>query len=158
MIQKVWHIIGNYIIKIYRTSLKLAYVPKLWQRVKVNFIPKPGEADYTSSKSIRPISLTSTLLKGLERLVDRSIKEEMNCKEFLNQNQHAFQEGKSTDTALHALTSHIEMTLERKEYLIATFMDVAGAFDNITFEAVQEQLEQLGINESIIKWIKYMLE
>ena len=35
----------------------------------VIFIPKPGKEDYSSPKSYRPITLTSFVLKGLERIM-----------------------------------------------------------------------------------------
>lgn len=101
MLQKAWCIIDKHLRNIYKACLNQCYVPKNWQKVKVIFIPKPGKEDYTSPKSFRPISLTSTMLKGLERLVDRHIKDELERLDYLHCSQHAFQEGKSTETALH---------------------------------------------------------
>lgn len=68
LIQKAWNLIKSHITVIYRASLSLGYVPKLWQQVRVIFIPKPGKDDYTQPKSFRPISLPSFFLKGMERL------------------------------------------------------------------------------------------
>lgn len=75
LLHRAWHVIGKCVVNLYNASLNLCYVPKIWQEVKVVFIPKPGKDDYTSPKSFRPISLTSVLLKGLERLIDRYIKD-----------------------------------------------------------------------------------
>lgn len=157
MLQKGWPLISGLVLDIYKASLLLNYIPDMWQRVRVIFIPKPGKEDYTSPKSFRPISLTSVLLKGLERLIDRHIKEEMNVTFQMQNSQHAFQQGKSTETALHELVSQIEDTLDKKEYLIATFMDIAGAFDNITFDAIQTHLYECGLDVNVCRWIKYML-
>jgi hypothetical protein len=74
-----------------------------WRQVKVVFIPKPGRATYGGPKDYRPISLTSLLLKTMERLVDRFIRDEMTVSSPLHSNQHAHQAGKSTETALHQL-------------------------------------------------------
>jgi len=52
---------------------------------------------------ILTISLMSFLLKTLERLVDRFIRDDTLIKYPLNENQHAYMAGKSTDTALHVL-------------------------------------------------------
>ena len=41
-----------------------------WRVARVALIPKPGKIDYTTAKSFQPISLTSFLLKVLEKLVD----------------------------------------------------------------------------------------
>jgi len=56
---------------IYRASLLWGYIPKAWRTAQVAFIPKPGKLDYTTAKALRPISLKSFLLKGMEKLVDR---------------------------------------------------------------------------------------
>lgn len=157
MLQKGWSIIGRLIVDIYKASLLLNYIPEMWQKVRVIFIPKPGKEDYTSPKSFRPISLTSVLLKGLERLMDRHIKEKMNISFKLHDSQHAFQQGKSTETALHDLITRVEDTFVKKEYLLATFMDIARAFDNITFDAIESHLYGCGLDANVCRWIKYML-
>ena len=42
--------------------------------LRLFFIPKVGEDNYFEAKSFRPISLTSFLLKTIEKLVDRFIR------------------------------------------------------------------------------------
>lgn len=157
MLQKGWDLIGKHIVNIYKACLNIGYVPNKWQEVKVVFIPKPGKDDYTSPKSFRPISLTSTLLKGLERLVDRHMKDFIDTTSGIHKSQHAYQQGKSTDTALHEVVSDVEDTFVKKEFAVGAFMDIAGAFDNLLFDAVTKSAEKLGINSRIIRWIKYML-
>jgi len=58
----------------------------------------------------------SFLLKTLERLVDRFIRDDTLIKYLLNENQHAYMAGKSTDTALHVLVGKIEKALYNKEW------------------------------------------
>lgn len=111
--------------KYLQSKLTIVLIPKPCQEVRVIFIPKPGKEDYTSPKSFRPISMTSVLLKGLERLIDRYIKEQIGTSFTIHESQHAFQKGKSTESALHVLVSHIEDTFDKKEFLVATFMDIA---------------------------------
>ena len=157
MLQKGWNIIGKYIVDIYKACLTLGYVPNIWKEVKVTFIPKPGKDDYTSPKSFRPISLTSTMLKGMERIMDRHMKEVMNENSNIHKSQHAFQQGKSTETALHEIVSLAEDALTKKEYVVVTFMDIAGAFDNISFDAINESVSKLNICNAFKCWLKYML-
>jgi hypothetical protein len=52
-----------------------AFIPTVWRQVKVMFNPKPGKLDYTEAKAYRPISLSSFLLKTMEKLVDRHIRD-----------------------------------------------------------------------------------
>ena len=91
--------------EILRSSLALGHIPKQWETVKVTFIPKPGKPSHCVAKDLRPISLTSFILKTLERLVDFYIRDEILTKHPLHCNQHAYQVGKSTDSALHSLVS-----------------------------------------------------
>jgi hypothetical protein len=51
------------------------FIPMAWRQVKVIFIPKPGKLDYTEVKAYRPIGLSSFLLKTMEKLVDRHIRD-----------------------------------------------------------------------------------
>jgi hypothetical protein len=46
----------------------------------VTFLPKPRKPDYTEARSYLPISLSSILLKTMEKLVDRHIRDNvLNC-------------------------------------------------------------------------------
>lgn len=157
LLQTVERLINDKICSIYKAALLLGYTPRSWQKVKVTFIPKPGKDDYTNPKSFRPISLTSFLLKGLERLIDKSIREHLSLNGHSFGGQHAFQEGKSTETALHELVSLAEMTYSNNEYAVATFMDIEGAFDNVSFDAIERAFNRLGINQLLGRWIKNYL-
>jgi len=63
----------------------------------------PGKLVSLFIQTFRPISLTSFLLKALEWLVDRYLKE--------GSHRYAYQSGKSTETALHQLTRRIQGAL-----------------------------------------------
>jgi len=45
----------------------------------------------------------------------------------MHDNQHAYQAGKSTDSALHTLVGKIEKALHNKEYALGVFLDIEGA-------------------------------
>jgi hypothetical protein len=66
-------ILSRPLVKIFAAFFALGYIPDAWQKVRVIFIPKPGCTSYELTKSFRPISLTSFLVKTMERLVDQSI-------------------------------------------------------------------------------------
>jgi len=57
--------------------------------ISSSIVPKPERTDYTTVKAFRLISLMSFLLKTLERLVDRFIRDDTLIKYLLNENQHA---------------------------------------------------------------------
>ena len=117
--------------------------------MKIIFIPKPGKVDYTVPKAFRPITLSSFLLKGLEKVVLLHIKETYDTTLF---QQHAFTEGRSTETALDHITDYIERSFDRQEFVVAAFLDLKGAFDNVKYEAIKRAMERRGIDKTLINW------
>ena len=81
---------------------------------------------HTHSKALRPISLTSFLLKELEKLVDRYLRSETLVDFPLHPRQHAYEAGKSTESALHQLVERVERALEAKQYSLGVFFDIEG--------------------------------
>ena len=78
-------------------------------------IPKPGRSSYCGPRDFRPISLILFLLKTMERLVDRFLKDEILALQPLHFNQHVYQAGKSVETALHQLVVWVEKALDQQE-------------------------------------------
>ena len=64
------------------------------------FIPKPGRISYCGPRDFSPISFASFSLKSMERLVYRYLRDDILALKALNPNQHAYQAGKSVETAL----------------------------------------------------------
>lgn len=136
----------------------MGYIPSLWQEVKVVFIPKPGRPSYEEAKNHRPISLTSFLLKTLERIIDRDIRSNALILKPLSADQHAYQRGKSTMTAFHSLINFVESSMEAGEIALAVIADIEGAFDRATFESFEIAAEYHGIDPLLIRWILSMLQ
>jgi len=103
LLQEGQEILIPYLVRIFHACLATVYVPAMWQQVKVVFIPKPGRSSYCGPRDFRPISLTSFLLKTMERLVDRFLRDEILALQPLHPNQLAYQAGKSVEMALQQL-------------------------------------------------------
>merc|ERR1711884_141916 len=84
------------ITNLYKVIMEIGYTPKNWLISNLIFLPKPSKIDYSSAKSFRGISLTQTLLKGLERLIQWELEETVNKKNPVSPNQYAFKKGSST--------------------------------------------------------------
>jgi hypothetical protein len=118
----------------------------MWHQVKAVFIPKPGRNSYCGPKDFRTISLTSFLLKTLERLVDRFLRDEILALKPLHPNQHAYQGGKSVETALHQLVVRVEKALDQQEVALGVFLDTEGHFATLLMTPCVQHL-------SDIEWI-----
>jgi hypothetical protein len=136
----------------------MGYVPAIWCQVEVVFIPKPGKNSYTGPRDFRPISLTSFMLKTLERLVDRYIRDRTLVIKPLHPNQHAYQVGKSVETALHQLVVRVEKVLDQQELALGVFLDIEGAYNYTSFDSVCTALCGRGVDSTIVRWIRATLE
>jgi len=58
----------NWLRKIFHTILAVGELPTAWRETKWVFIPKAGKTTHTTSKDLRPIILTSILLKSFKRM------------------------------------------------------------------------------------------
>lgn len=97
------------------------------------------------------------MLKTLERLCDRHIRSGPLVENPVNKNQHAYQSGKSTETALHQVVHKIEGALQDKQSCLVTFIDIEGAFDKTTFLSIEKGLRSRGVDENLNEWITQML-
>lgn len=158
LIQEGLDVLMPFLLGIFKACLRLTYVPQQWREVKVIFIPKAGKPDLTQAKSVRPISLSSFLLKCLERLLDWFLREELGKQGGLNPHQHAYLKGRSVDTALTSLSSRIEKAFSQSEFALASFIDIEGAFNNVLFSAIKEALQRWNLPEWMTQWILAMLE
>jgi hypothetical protein len=60
----------------------------------------------------------------MERLVDRFLRDEILVFRPLHPNQHAYQTGKSVETAFHQLVVRVEKVLDQREIALAVFLDI----------------------------------
>ena len=155
MLQNCGPLFIQRLVHLYKAILFLAYTPESMRRSKVIFIPKAGKPDYTVPKAFRPISLTSVLFKVLERVVLDSLQQPV--VDNMNRRQHAFRKGSSCDSALSAMADRIERHIMQNEFALGVFLDIAGAFDNLSFQAAIQGLERAGVDPLIVAWYSQYL-
>jgi hypothetical protein len=93
----------------------------------------------------------------VEKLVDRHIKEGALKKHPLHRNQHVYQKGKSTETALYNVVTCIESAIEYNDFALGAFLDIEGAFDRTSFDIIKQAAERPGIESVICRWVCAML-
>ena len=158
MVVKTFDIIGEEIQKIFTETLISGIIPEEWNITKAILIPKPGKASYDNPKAYRPISLTSFLMKGLERIILWYLELGALKEERLNKKLFAYRKGKSTETALHQLTYTLEKTLGDRENAVVVFLDIEAAFNNAPVESLIQALYEMGTNRILVEWIRKVLE
>lgn len=158
LLQKSKKIIAPILQKLFRASLTLGYIPIAWRGALVTFIPKAGKDCYRKPGAYRPISLTSFILKLLEKLIDKKIRFTDLKDEPLCDTQHAYQSGLSTTTALHSFTTKIEQGLHhRNGATLVCYLDFQGAFDNLPTKTVLDSARKKKLPAWTIEWIEQIL-
>jgi ribonuclease HI len=149
--------LGEAFLKLFKTCFGFGYIPRIWQKSKGVFIPKPGKDNYLHVKSFRLITLSSFQLKLMERLVLWHINATPRVQRTLSDNLHGYRPGRSTESALHRLVSKAEKTIVNGHYGLGIFLDIEGAFDNITFASLEGALRTAGVEDVVIRWISHAL-
>lgn len=155
-LQHVSDYIAPWLHKLFTCCIKLAYIPLKWRETRVVFIPKAGKSSHINPKDFRPISLSSFLLKTMERMLDCYLRRTIDPR-LLSASQHAYSKGKSTETALHELIGTIEKAISVRQYTMVAFLDIEGAFNNITPDSIVVALSSLGVNQAIISLVRNLL-
>ena len=133
MLQQGFELLAGKLLMLLRASLALGYIPVSWRHTRVVFIPQPGKT-LTQAKSLRPISLTSFVLKILEKLIDRHIRGGVLVDKPLHQNQYAYRAGMSTETALFQVVKRLEKCLEHKRDCVGCLSGHRGGIRQYLFQ------------------------
>ena len=121
MLQQGFELLVGKFLMLLRASLALGYIPMSWRHIGVVFIPTPGKS-LSQAKSLRPISLMSRILKTLEKLLDRHIRDGVLVERALHQNQFAYRAGTSTETALFQVVHRLEKSINHKQCCVLSWI------------------------------------
>ena len=75
----------------------------------------------------------------------------------MHDNQHAFRKNHSCDVALSKAVGFIEKSILHGQFTLGVFLDIQGAFDNITLESIEDGMRSHGFPDQMTRWyINYM--
>ena len=145
------------ILALFNQSWSSGVVPHSWRRAIVVPILKKGKPPSQPS-SYRPISLTSTLCKLLERVIATRLRWFMESKNMLNQYQAGFRKGRGCVDHIVRLTQDIAASSTKKQMTLGVFLDLEKAFDMVWREGIIEQLSKMGVKGKPLEWIHNFLQ
>ena len=103
--------------------------------------------------SYRPISLVSTIMKLFERLIEKRLRKNLEDIGFLSKYQSGFRKAKSTNDHLFCLSQTVMETFNKGKQVIASFLDIAKAFDNVWHNGLRYKIFQLGLPTKVTRWL-----
>lgn len=145
MIRALWGSLSPMILDLVNNCMRNAKFPKDWKAARVVPILKGTDRDVKNPKSYRPVNLLPVLGKVIEKVVNKKLRSQIEPR--LTGRQYGFTPGRSTHDAIRNLLSWSSLREER--YVISVFLDISGAFDNLKWSALQEDLVALWASEYI---------
>ena len=146
---------SSIICKLLKSSLRSGKIPQTMKMSCIIPIHKGGTQSDPSN--FRPISLTSHLIKKMERVIRKSI---INFLEFCNKldpRQHGSRARRSTLSQLLQHQDDIINALENGANLDRIYLDVAKACDKVDHGILLGKLKKLGISVTVGRWIMNFL-
>ena len=86
------------------------------------------------------------------------MEEDLQIYSKLRKRQYGFTKGASTGPALHKLVHKIERAILNSGMALGTFLDIEGAFDNVTFHAIEKALNKKCSSPNTNNWIMSMIK
>ena len=99
----------------------------------------------SQTTSYRSISLLSAIMKLFERVIEKPLRKHLEDNGFYSKYQPGFRKSKSTNDHLFRLSQTIMESFNRGEHVIAAFLDVEKAFDNVWHNGLRYKIYQLDL-------------
>ena len=133
-------------------SLKLGFIPHVWKIAVLCMLIKPDKPP-SQTTSYRPISLLSAIMKLFERVIEKRLRKHLEDNGFFSKYQSGFRKSKSTNNHLFRLSQTIMESFNRGEHVIAAFLDVEKAFDNVWHNGLRYKIYQLDLPTKLCRWL-----
>ncbi|MCP4457910.1 MAG: reverse transcriptase family protein [Cytophagales bacterium] len=139
---------------LFSKSYNSGYIPSEWKYALIVPVHKKGSK--SDVENYRPISLTSLVVKVMERIVRDELM--FKCNHLLDPRQHGFLPGKSCSTQLVEYCDSLSLSLNKNIRADAVYFDFAKAFDSVNHDLILSKLKTMyGINGKLLRFIKSYL-
>ena len=140
---------------IFKQSLDKGELPQAWLDANVTPIHKKGSK--LDPANYRPISLTSVLVKILEKLVKSTLMQHLTSNNLISDNQHGFVNQRACVTNLLETADFLTAQHADKIPTYLILLDFAKAFDKVPHRRLIHKLEGYGIQGKLLSWIRAFL-
>ena len=104
--------------------------------------------------SYRLISLMSSIMKLFEQVIEQRLRsvylEDIG---FINKYQSGFRQNKFSDDHLFRLSQSVMESFNRVEHVVAAFLDVEKAFDNVWHNGLRYKIFMLDLPTKMTRWL-----
>ena len=137
-------------------SLKLGFIPHVWKIAVLCMLIKPDKPP-SQTTSYRPISLLGAIMKLFKRVIKKRLQKHPEDNGFFSKYQSGFRKSKSTNDHLFRLSQTIMESFNWGEHVIAAFLDVEKAFDNVWHNGLRYKIYQLDLPTKLCRCLSDFL-
>ena len=143
------------LLQIFNHSWEQGVLPQIWREAAMFTILKKGEGP-KKANSYLPVSLTSCVVKTMERIVNDRLKWYLETEDLLAPEQTGFRQLQSTDQATY-LSQEIEDAFQEQKFVLISLIDLQKAFDKVWMEGLLVKLLRNGIASNMFNCLKSYL-
>ena len=144
------------LLVVYNRIFKENSFPSHWKEAHVICLHKAGK-DPSQALNYRPISLTNTLCKTMEKIMCERLLFHLESKQLIDGTQSGFRKGRSVTDHHISLETFVRETFLDKNHTIGTFFDMEAAYDRCWKHGVLLNLHDLKIRGCLPIFIENFL-
>ena len=143
VLKAIYIYIADALFYISNLSIHLGVWPDALKKADIVPIHKSGKKD--TLNNYRPISLISNIAKILEKLIYNRLYKFLMDNKIISEKQFGFLRKIGTREALYNVSQMLYSNLKKSQPVIASFLDLAKAFDTVNHNILMLKLYQMGI-------------
>ena len=134
----------HHLARLFTSSIQTGYIPTAWNLATLCMLLKPDKLPSLTT-SYRPISLISSIMKLFKQVIEHRLRSYLEDIGFINKYQSGFRQNKSTDDHLFRLSQSVMESFDRGEHVVAAFLDLEKAFDNVWHNGLRYRIFMLDL-------------
>ena len=138
----------HHLARLFTSSIQIGYIPTAWKLATLRMLLKPDKLPSLTT-SYRPISLISSIMKLFERVNEQRLRSYLE--------DIGLRHNKSTDDHLFRLSQSVMESFNRREHVVAAFLDVEKAFDNVWHNGLRYKIFMLDLPTKMTRWLSDFL-
>ena len=99
----------------------------------------------------------SSIMELFGRVTEQRLRSYLEDIGFINKYQSGFRQHKSTDDHLFRLSQFVMESFNRGEHVVAAFLDIEKAFDNVWHNGLRYKIFVLDLPTKVIRWLSDFL-
>ena len=146
----------HHLAQLFTSSIQIGYIPTARKLATLRMLLKPDELPSLTT-SYRPISLMSSIMKLFEWVIEQRLRSYLEDIGFINKYQSGFRQNKSTGDNLFRLFQSVMESFNRGEHVVAAFLEVEEAFDNVWHNGLRYKIFMLDLPTKMTGWLSDFL-